>query len=718
MSQSKCDEVDKMLDAYIYDYLMKNQLYETARIFHDEASVVPNIASYAPDSFLFEWWSVFWELFMAKRGLSQSESAVSYLKGMWKQEKKRMFEDYGAETQVINAQQPQYGSETQVINDNALCPINNGPLVRQNLVTSNVAKRNRDMSKPPLHGNALDDMRIKKMKTKNTGQLPIEHCALFKAIEAMSGRQTSRQTLCSALSILKESLQQDQNQNQQLPGSIQGMTSDMSPMKGFRTFIHINHGGSNLTRKRRPLAGLDKLHSELLQEDSLMLSSQSSNQFSPQQQLMLQAQQDLVNPLLFDFVGKRPRVLLNNQNIVPGKDGQSNYVGDSIPNIITPAPIGFSELPYLANIYGTANTTGQSFGLPSTPSMQTPLPTWQQNDLSSSASTQTQLDDMDHHKCDVSVGDNFESLSSLADEVQKGGVDKGFSFKEIKHGKASSHKVNCCHFSLDGKLLVTGGHDNKASLWCTESLNLKSTFDEHTKWITDVRFCSSMLCVATSSADKTIKVWGVNNPSHSIWTFTGHTRTVMSLDFHPNKNDLICSCDEREIRYWSIENGCCVGVFEGGATQVRFQPGLGKLLAAAVNNLILILDVKNPSCRIKLQGHNSIVHSVCWDWSGKYLASVSDDLVRIWEVEANGSGLCIHELNTAGSDDKFQSCVFHPIYHVLVLGRDVTLMLWDYIARNVMFLRGHDKLVSALAVSNFTGLVASVSHDNYVKIWK
>ncbi|CAK8565196.1 unnamed protein product [Lathyrus sativus] len=34
-----------------------------------------------------------------------------------------------------------------------------------------------------------------------------------------------------------------------------------------------------------------------------MLSSQSSNQFSPQQQLMPQAQQDLVNPLLCDFVG-------------------------------------------------------------------------------------------------------------------------------------------------------------------------------------------------------------------------------------------------------------------------------------------------------------------------------------------------------------------------------------------------------------------------------
>lgn len=43
----------------------------------------------------------------------------------------------------------------------------------------------------------------------------------------------------------------------------------------------------------------------------------------------------------------------------------------------------------------------------------------------------------------------------------------------------------------------------------------------------------------------------------------GHSATVMSLDFHPNKDDLICSCDgDGEIRYWSINNGSCARVFK------------------------------------------------------------------------------------------------------------------------------------------------------------
>ena len=63
----------------------------------------------------------------------------------------------------------------------------------------------------------------------------------------------------------------------------------------------------------------------------------------------------------------------------------------------------------------------------------------------------------------------------------------------------------------------------QASLWCTKLFNLKSTLEEHTQRITDVRFSPSMFYVATSSADKSVKVWDVNN---------------VSLDFHDSNSIL------------------------------------------------------------------------------------------------------------------------------------------------------------------------------------
>lgn len=37
----------------------------------------------------------------------------------------------------------------------------------------------------------------------------------------------------------------------------------------------------------------------------------------------------------------------------------------------------------------------------------------------------------------------------------------GLGFTEVAKARASTNKVVCCHFSLDGKLLATGGHDKK-----------------------------------------------------------------------------------------------------------------------------------------------------------------------------------------------------------------------------------------------------------------
>lgn len=66
------------------------------------------------------------------------------------------------------------------------------------------------------------------------------------------------------------------------------------------------------------------------------------------------------------------------------------------------------------------------------------------------------------------------------------------------------------------------------------------------------------------------------------------------------------------------------------------------------------------------QGHKNLVHSVCWDLSGEYVASVSDDLVRVWNVGSGSKGEFVHELSCTGN--KFHTCVFHPTYPILVIG--------------------------------------------------
>lgn len=62
---------------------------------------------------------------------------------------------------------------------------------------------------------------------------------------------------------------------------------------------------------------------------------------------MLRVRQNLSSPSGNDLECRRLRMLLNNRNIGVAKDGQLNSVGDVVPNVGSPVPVGCPMLPRL-----------------------------------------------------------------------------------------------------------------------------------------------------------------------------------------------------------------------------------------------------------------------------------------------------------------------------------------------------------------------------------
>nr|XP_016508269.1 PREDICTED: transcriptional corepressor LEUNIG_HOMOLOG-like isoform X1 [Nicotiana tabacum] len=310
----------------------------------------------------------------------------------------------------------------------------------------------------------------------------------------------------------------------------------------------------------------------------------------------------------------------------------------------------------------------------------------------------------------------FNSISALGKSIAAciESDRKGISIKEIGSLHATHSELLSCHFHSQGKLLAAAGHE--VVIWDLEN-NDVNTGEGHAHLVTDIRFKPNSTVFATSSFDRTVMIWDAAKPSNPFQKLLGHADHVMSLDFHPTKVGLLSSCDSNdEIRLWDVSEGDCKLIFKGGSRQVRFQPRFGNLLACSTGNIINIFDVETNSIQQQLQGHVGDVRSICWDMSGNFLASVSEDSARIWCVSGRK---CLHELRSSGN--KFQSCTFHPDRaQLLAIGSHELLELWNpmYQSHRTWPHQAHDGIISSFADSPPTGTIASVSHDQYIKIWQ
>ncbi|KAF7837148.1 transcriptional corepressor LEUNIG_HOMOLOG isoform X1 [Senna tora] len=792
MAQSNW-EADKMLDVYIYDYLMKKKLHNTAKSFMTEGKVAPDpvgetpyAAIDAPGGFLFEWWSVFWDIFIARTNEKHSESAAAYLEAQQIKAKEQQLQMQ--QLQLMRQAQLQRRDPNHPPLSGTVNPITSEGMLGQPTASALAAKMYEERMK---HSNPMDTetsqplldarMALLKSTTNHPGQMVQGNTgSVTAALQHMQARnQQTPQDIKSEVNMgtMQRSLPMD-------PSSIYGQGGMQS--KSGIVNAGLNPGVGNLTLKGWPLTGIDQIRPGLgAQVQKPLLQGANQFQLLPQQQqqqllAQVQAQGNMgSSPMYADMDPQRLRGLARGS--LNGKDGQPIANDGSIGSPMQSTSSKQINMPQIqqstsqqqqdplhpqqlqqnnrkrkgptssgaANSTGTGNTLGPSNSQPSTPSTHTPcdgaamagnlqnvgvskgLMMYGADGTGGLASSTNQLlqDDMERFGDVGSLDDNVESFLSHDDgdgrdlfgtlkrntSEHAADASKGFSFNEVGSIRKSNGKVVCCHFSSDGKLLASAGHDKKVFLWNMETLQTESTPEEHTLIITDVRFRPNSSQLATSSFDTTVRLWDAADPNFCLQTYAGHTSHVMSLDFHPKKNDLFCSCDANsEIRFWNISQFSCTRVSKGGSAQVRFQPRIGHLLAAAAGNVVSLYDVETDRLMQSLQGHSTDVHSVCWDTNGDYLASVSQESVRVWSL---ASGECIHELSSSGN--LFHSCVFHPSYStLLVIGGYQSLELWNMAENRCMTIPAHECVISALAQSPVSGMVASASHDKSVKIWK
>ncbi|XP_052109167.1 transcriptional corepressor LEUNIG_HOMOLOG [Arachis duranensis] len=827
-------EADKMLDVYIHDYFVKRKLHNTAKAFMTEGKVSTDpVAIDAPGGFLYEWWSVFWDVFISRTNEKHSEAAAAYIETQQMKAREQqlqmqqlqLMQQRGAQLQRRDPNHPPLGG--------SLSAMNSEGMLGQQPTNVLAIKMYEDRMK---HSHSMESeasptlidanrMALLKSGTGHQGQL----------VHGNSGNMSTALQQLQARTPLTTDIKGEVNLGatpKSLPMDNSVYRQAILQSKSGLGGTGLNPGVTSLPLKGWPLTGIDQLRPGGLgvQVQKPNLTTQSQFLLASQQQQVLAQSQAQNNLGSSNSQGDMDPHRLSTvpRGGLSAKDGQStsSQVQSGSPKVefalqilmclnvyklhaeipfysihqymCSWAPKKFSFYPVVVtcclhficisfvlclknrqykpvlckkkyaflqqqlqqnnrkrkqhsssgpgNSTGTGNTVGPSPNSP--PSTHTPgdgintassmqhvnsmpksMMMYGTEATGGLASSSNLLEDMDRFGDVGTLEDNVESFlsndggdeGSLYGSIKQNPAEqqkessKGFTFAEFGCIRTRNSKVTCCHFSSDGKLLASAGHDNKVVLWNMDTLQTESTPEEHKLVISDVRFRPNSSQLATASIDKSVRLWDAANPSYCVQEYGGHSAAIMSLDFHPKKTDMFCFCDsENAIRYYDITSSSCTHVLKGGNAQVRFQPRVGQVLAAASDKVVSIFDVETDRQIYSLQGHTEAVNYICWDATGDFLATVSQNLVKIWTL---ASGECIQELSS--NANQFHSCVFHPSYStLLVIGGFSSLELWNMAENKSMTISAHENIISALAQSPVTGMVASASHDCSVKLWK
>ncbi|KAL0277899.1 UNVERIFIED_CONTAM: hypothetical protein PYX00_005018 [Menopon gallinae] len=178
--------------------------------------------------------------------------------------------------------------------------------------------------------------------------------------------------------------------------------------------------------------------------------------------------------------------------------------------------------------------------------------------------------------------------------------------------------------------IFSASWDKTAKMWDLKKLEVVATFRGHGAAVWSVIQLSNG-AVVTASADKNVKVWGMNGSC--LTTLTGHTDCVR--DLAPAGPDEFLSCsNDTTVRHWHSETGTCLNTFYGHAHFIYSISPLG-------SGFVTCGEDKTVKVWTNGEVTESITIPASSVWcvnalpNGDIVAGSSDGMIRVFSSDAS-----------------------------------------------------------------------------------
>jgi WD40 repeat protein/energy-coupling factor transporter ATP-binding protein EcfA2 len=290
-------------------------------------------------------------------------------------------------------------------------------------------------------------------------------------------------------------------------------------------------------------------------------------------------------------------------------------------------------------------------------------------------------------------------------------------------------------FSPDRHILATSSDDKTVRLWDINTSHhpyLLSTLTGHTHYVPAVAFSPDGHTLASASDDHTARLWDVRDPRHPspLATLTGHTGVASAVAFSADGLILATGSFDHTVRFWDVHDShhpSPLGILTdhtSGVNWVTFSPDGHTLVSASDDTTARLWDVRDPrhpSPLATLTGHTGGLFTVAFSPDGHTLATGSyDRTAKLWDIRDVRRPIPLSTLT--GHTGGISSVAFSPDGHtVATASQDTTVRLWDVRDPGspipLSTLTGHTNNVTSVVFSPDGHTLASASYDNTARLW-